>query len=305
MDYALQISNLSKSYNGIEVVSNVNMKVKREEIYGMIGPNGSGKTTIMKMIMNLLKPTGGEIEVLGEKITSSSHTYLKKIGSMIEYPILYEDLTSIENLELHCKYMDIQDNHAVDEALELVSLKTGDKAVKHFSMGMKQRLGIARAIITKPELLILDEPINGLDPSGIKEMRSLLKRMTKEYKCTILISSHILNEIENIADTIGILKDGILIEEVGMDTIHNKNVEYIELVTNDAKKAAYILENELQLSNVKQMDQFTVLIYNSHSHQKEIVAKLISHHLEIEAINKRHNSLENHFLTTTSREEIR
>lgn len=303
MDYALKTNNLSKSYNAIEVVSNVNMKVNRGEIYGMLGPNGSGKTTIMKMIMNLIKPTGGEIEVLGEKITSSSHSYLKGIGSIIEYPILYEDLTSRENLELHCKYMNIQYKNAIDEALELVNLHAGDKAVKYFSMGMKQRLGIARAIITKPELLILDEPINGLDPSGIKEMRSLLKRMSKEYRSTILISSHIINEIENIADTIGILKDGILIEEVGMDTIRNKNFENIELITNDAKKAASILENELQLSNVKIMDDVTIQIYDSHFPQKEIVEKLISHHLEIEAINKKHNSLENHFLTTTNRGE--
>lgn len=205
MTYILKTSQLTKTFKGKEVVSGVNMHVKKGEIYGFLGPNGAGKTTIMKMITNLIKPTSGEIEIFGEKLTDTSFEVLKRMGTIIEYPIFYDNLTAKENLDFHCEYMGYYDKKPIDHAIELVKLHNIDnKKVKEFSLGMKQRLGIARAISTRPELLILDEPINGLDPIGIKELRDLFKLLCREYGITLLVSSHILAEMEQMSDTVEI-----------------------------------------------------------------------------------------------------
>jgi ABC-2 type transport system ATP-binding protein len=297
MDYILRTINLSKNYKDKEVIANVNMNVKKGEIYGFLGPNGAGKTTIMKMVVNLVKPSVGEIEIFGEKLNNESYETLKRIGSIIEYPVFYDKLTGRENLEIHCEYMGYYDKGAIDKALDLVNLKGIDnKPVKDFSLGMKQRLGIARAIITKPELLILDEPINGLDPLGIKEMRDILKMLNKEYNITILISSHILGEIEQVADTIGIINNGSLVKEVSMESIRESNTEYIEIVTKDCTKAAFILENDLNISNFKVIDNVLIRIYDLKLSQKDISKVLILKDIEIEAISRKNNTLEDYFL---------
>ncbi len=292
MTYILKTYNLTKAFDGKEVVSNVNMNIKKGEIYGFLGPNGAGKTTVMKMITNLIKPTCGEIEIFGEKLTDTSYEVLKRFGTIIEYPVFYETLSAKENMDLHCEYMGYHDKKAIDRALELVNLNNiNNKAVKEFSLGMKQRLGIARAIITKPEFLILDEPINGLDPIGIKEIRNLFKMLSREYGVTILISSHILAEIEQIADTIGVINNGRLIEEVSMDSIREKNKEYIELATSECKRASYILENDLNISNFKVMDNNIIRIYDADIPQSRISKTLILKDINIESINKKTSSL--------------
>jgi len=298
MNYILRTTNLLKKYKDKEVITDVNMSIKKGEIYGFLGPNGAGKTTIMKMMLNLIKPNSGEIEIFGEKLNNhKSYETLKRIGSIIEYPVFYDKLTGRENLELHCEYMGYYDKNAIDEAIRIVNLtKIDNKAVKDFSLGMKQRLGIARAIITKPELLILDEPINGLDPIGIKEIRDILKMLNKEYDITILISSHILGEVEQIADTIGIINNGKLIEEVSMESIRENNTEYIEIITKDCIRATYILENDLHISNFKVIDNTLIRIYDLELSQKDISKTLILNEVEIEAINRKNNTLEDHFL---------
>ncbi|HEY8891291.1 MAG TPA: ABC transporter ATP-binding protein [Clostridium sp.] len=297
MNYILRTTNLVKKFKDKEVITNVNMNIKKGEIYVFLGPNGAGKTTIMKMIVNLVKPSSGEIEIFGEKLNYQAYEPLKRIGTIIEYPIFYDKLTGRENLELHCEYMGYYDKSAIDKALDLVNLKDiVKKEVKDFSLGMKQRLGIARAIITRPEFLILDEPINGLDPIGIKEIRNLLKMLSKEYGITILISSHILGEIEQIADTIGIINNGELIEEVTMDSIRQQNTEYIEIITKDCIKAAFILENDLNISNFKIVDNTLIRIYDLKLAQKDISKALILKGVDIEAINKKKSSLEDYFL---------
>ena len=297
MSYILRTRNLFKKYKDKEVITDVNMNIKKGEVYGFLGPNGAGKTTIMKMMLNLVKPNGGEIEVFGEKLNYKSYETLKRIGSIIEYPVFYDKLTGRENLELHCEYMGYYDKSSIDKAIKLLNLTGIDnKAVKDFSLGMKQRLGIARAIITKPELLILDEPINGLDPIGIKEIRNILKMLNKEYEITILLSSHILGEIEQIADTIGIINNGRLIEEVSMESIRENNTEYIEIITKDCIRASYILENDLHISNFKVIDNTLIRIYDLELSQKDISKTLILNEVEIETINRKNNTLEDHFL---------
>uniref|UniRef100_A0A0M0KBV3 Bacitracin ABC transporter ATP-binding protein n=1 Tax=Halalkalibacterium halodurans TaxID=86665 RepID=A0A0M0KBV3_ALKHA len=296
--------NLTKTFQGKEIISNLNLHVNKGEIYGFLGPNGAGKTTVMKMLMNLVKPSAGEIELFGQRLTSQSYEMLKRIGSMIEFPIFYEKLSARENLELHCEYMGYYKPSAIEEALEMVKLQlTGSKAVKDFSLGMKQRLGIARAICTKPELLILDEPINGLDPVGIKEIRQLFQTLCNEYGVTILISSHILSEIEQIADTVGVIRNGMLVAEVALDDIRSQQTEYIELLTYDARKALYVLDNELGLKNVKLMDQSLIRIYDHHLTQNQLSKTLISNDVNIEAIARKNHSLEDYFMNLIEGDE--
>lgn len=298
MTCLLRTNQLTKTFQGKEVVSNVNMNIQKGEIYGFLGPNGAGKTTIMKMITNLVKPTAGEIELFGEKLTDTSYHLLGRMGTIIEYPVFYDKLSARENLELHCDYMGYHNKQAIDEALELVKLtNTGSKAVKDFSLGMKQRLGIARAITTKPELLMLDEPINGLDPVGIKEIRDLFKMLSKEYGITILISSHILGEIEQMADTIGVINHGKLIEEVSMEQIREKNTEYIEFTTNDCKKAAFLLEKHLNVSNMRVIDNQIIRVYDPSVPQSSITKTLVMNDVVIESIHKKNSSLEDYFLS--------
>lgn len=297
MKYILKTTNLTKTFKDKNVVSNVNMNIKKGEIYGFLGPNGAGKTTIMKLITNLVKPTEGEIEIFGEKLTNTSYEVLKRMGTIIEYPVFYDKVTGRDNLELHCEYMGYHNKEAIDKALDLVDLKDiENKAVKDYSLGMKQRLGIARAILTKPELLILDEPINGLDPIGIKDMRNLLRMLNKEYGMTILISSHILSEIEQIADTIAVINNGRLVEEVSMEEIRGEKSEYIEIVTKDCSKAAFVLENNLNITNIRVEENTLIRIYDLRLSQNDISKVLILNDVSIEAINKKNNSLEDHFL---------
>jgi len=297
MTYIVKTNQLTKVYEGKEVVSAVNMNVKKGEIYGFLGPNGAGKTTVMKMLTNLTKPTSGDVEIFGERLTDQSYEILKRMGTIIEYPIFYEKLTARETLELHCEYMGYYNKQEIAHVLNLVKLtNTEEKRVKDFSLGMKQRLGIARAIITKPELLILDEPINGLDPIGIKELRELFKMLCMEYGITIIISSHILGEIEQLADTIGVIKEGRLITEVTMDTINRNQADYIEVIVNDGKKAAFILESKLKMGNFKLMDDNSIRIYDLTVSQKVLTKTLIEHDIEIEEISKKTSTLEDYFL---------
>jgi len=306
MEYIVKTHQLTKTFKGRNVVSDVNMHIRKGEIYGFLGSNGAGKTTVMKMITNLVKPTSGEIELFGEKLTERSYHLLGRMGSIIEYPVFYDKMTAKENLELHCEYMGYHNPKAIGEALEMLKLRNiDDKAVHEFSLGMKQRLGIARAIISKPELLILDEPINGLDPTGIKEMRDLFKILSKEYGITIFISSHMLGEIEQVADTIAVINHGLLVREVSMEQVKGQHTEHIELTTNDSKKAAFVLAQHLDLSNVKVMDESTIRIYDNKIAQSEVTKTLIMHDVAIETITKKSSSLEDYFLTLLNGGEYR
>lgn len=305
MTYIIKTNQLSKTFKGEQVVSNVNMHVKQGEIYGFLGPNGSGKTTTMKMITNLIKPTSGEVELFGEKVTETSFEFLKRMGNIIEYPIFYDNLTARENLYYHCEYMGYYNKKSIDNALELVKLTNIEKKkVKELSLGMKQRLGIARAISTKPEILILDEPINGLDPIGIKELRDLFKILSREYGMTLLISSHILAEMEQMSDTIGMIQNGRLIKEVSMMDINGEQTAYIEVKVLDTKKAMFVLEQHLEIYNFKMIGENTIRIYDPVLTQQELSKKLVMNEVGIESINKKHSSLEEYFLSSMNGEEV-
>lgn len=296
----LQTSRLTKTIDGKDLVKDVNLHVKKGEIYGFLGPNGAGKTTVMKMITNLWKPTGGEVWLFGEKLTPSSYEVLKRMGSIIEFPGFYEHMSGIDNLRLHCEYMGYYAPGAAEEALTLLGLSdAAGKPVKSYSLGMKQRLGIARAILARPELLVLDEPTNGLDPAGMKQLRDLFRMLCSEYGITIMISSHMLSEVESIADTIGVIHHGTMVEEISMKEISERNTAYIELTVDTPKKAAYVLADKLGLEQFKVMDERRIRIYDAQIDTGEIAKALVMQGVEILSIGKKKESLEEYFLKLT------
>ena len=212
-DMVIQTSQLTKKYGDQTTVNQVNLHVKRGRIYGLLGRNGAGKTTIMKMILGLTSATSGSVELFGSTLSGNEKLLYPRIGAMIEAPGFYPNLTGTENLEIFARLRGTASNHAVKHALEIVGLPYQDKKTfGKYSLGMKQRLGIANAILHDPELLILDEPTNGLDPIGISEMRDFMKKLSTQQGKTILISSHILSEISLLADDVGILDHGVLLE---------------------------------------------------------------------------------------------
>lgn len=305
MNYLVETHNLSKQYGQKQVVNNVNMHIKAGSIYGFVGPNGAGKSTILKMFLGLIEPTNGEIRIFDTKVSSENTEILKRIGSIIENPYFYENLTAYENLKMHCEYMGMYDYDRIAAVLEMVGIcDHARKKVKHFSLGMKQRLGIARAIIIRPELLILDEPINALDPEGIKEMRTLFQRINQEWGTTIVISSHILSEVEQIADVIGILKKGKLLTEVSMQTIRANCSEFIELEVSDARKAAYLLEKELGIENIKVINTNQIRIFDFQHSNSEIVELLVRNEIALEKVIRNNQTLEDYFFQLIKEEEV-
>lgn len=224
----IKTNHLVKSFGQNEVIKDCSMCIEEGEIYGFLGANGAGKTTIFKLITGLLVPDSGSIEILGRDMMKNRDLLLSQIGSLIEAPTFYEHLSARKNLEIHLAYMNTS-GFGVEKALQMSGLSdVGEKSVSKFSLGMRQRLGIARAVIHQPKILILDEPINGLDPMGIKAMRELFLSLTKENGMTILISSHILSEIEHIADKIGVIVDGRIVCESDMEQIKSENKGSLE-----------------------------------------------------------------------------
>ena len=229
MENIVEIKELFKTIDKEEILSDINLQIVEGEIYGLLGPNGAGKTTLMKCMLSLLTITSGSIEIFGKDLQEHREEILSQVGSIIETPIFYENCTAKEILEIHAQYMgkNITELDIIN-TLRMIGLKNTTKKVKEFSLGMRQRLGLARAFLTKPRLLILDEPINGLDPVGIQEIRNLLQLLSKEHGITILISSHILSEISQIADKIGVIKNGSMIEQVYMEELMKENIDLEE-----------------------------------------------------------------------------
>ena len=212
---AVEIRNLTKVFDGKEVLRGCNLTVQSGTIYGLLGANGAGKTTMFKLITGLLSPTAGNVKVQGETLSIDKKDFLRKMGILIETPVFYDHLSAKENLEIHLSYME-QSFEKIGQVLEMVGLgDTGKQPVSKFSLGMKQRLAIGRAISHSPQILILDEPINGLDPMGIRQIRNLFLSLAKDGM-TLLISSHILSEIEHIADVVGVLTNGKVMQEVAI-----------------------------------------------------------------------------------------
>lgn len=225
MKNMIETKNLTKTYKAFTAVDHVSLHIKKGSIYGFLGPNGAGKSTTMKMLLGLTAPTDGEFQIDNMTFANDRVQILKKIGSFIESPSFYPNLTGKENLDIIRRILKLPKS-TVDEALELVGLtEFGDRLAKKYSLGMKQRLGLAGALLGRPPILILDEPTNGLDPSGIHEIRNLVKSLPTLYDCTVLISSHMLSEIELMANDIGILNHGRLLFEGSLDELRRNALQ--------------------------------------------------------------------------------
>lgn len=300
MESIIETKNLSKHYKNKKAVDNVNIHVRKGDIYGFLGQNGAGKTTTIKMIMGLIKPTQGEVSLFGEQIRPGQFSHYGRIGSVVEAAGFYPNLTAVENLDIHRRLMGVTNRNYLEEALELTGLtEARNKKIKSFSLGMKQRLGISRALLHKPELLILDEPTNGLDPVGIKEVRKLVLDLSEQRKITVFVSSHILSEIQQIASVIGIIHNGALIEEIDYEMLKRKNRTYIELRVNDDKKAAFLLEKSLGITDYSVIDQGIIRIYEKLNESAAINKLLSENALEIAGITVLNDSLEDYFLALT------
>lgn len=299
-DLVIETKQLTKIYGEQTAVSKVNLHVKKGRIYGLLGRNGAGKTTIMKMILGLASITSGKVDVFGKNVKGREKRVYPRIGAIIETPGFYPNLTGTENLEIFAKLRGTAAPHAVKNALEIVGLPYKDKKLfSKYSLGMKQRLGIANAILHDPELLILDEPTNGLDPIGIAEVRDFIKRLSSEQGKTILISSHILSEIALLADDIGIIDCGVLLEESSMNELKKRNSKYILLQVSDVPKTSLILEREFHTKDYSVQDEHTLRIYDTSLNMGKINKFLVMQNITVTSSGLCDDTLEDYFKKIT------
>lgn len=304
-DLVIETKRLTKIYGEQTAVNAVDLHVKRGRIYGLLGRNGAGKTTIMKMILSLTSITSGEVDVFGKDIKGQEKRVYPRIGAIIETPGFYPNLTGTENLEIFAKLRGTAAPNAVKNALEIVGLPYKDKKLfSKYSLGMKQRLGIANAILHDPELLILDEPTNGLDPIGIAEVRKFIKDLSAMHGKTILISSHILSEISLLADDIGIIDHGVLLEENSMTELEKKNSKYILLQVSDVPQASLILEQEFRVKDYSVQDEQMLRIYDTSLNMAEVNKALVTREVSVISSQLCNYTLEDYFKRITGGEGI-
>lgn len=295
-EVVLKTNNLTKQYNKNVVLDNVNITIKKGDIYGLIGRNGAGKTTLMKIITTLASPTSGTFELFN---TCSENDELfdnkKRVGSLIEYPAFYPNLSAYDNLKYYTIQRGIVDKNQINKVLELVNLTgTGKKKVKTFSLGMKQRLGIALAILNSPDFVILDEPINGLDPIGISELRDTFKKLS-DNGITLLISSHILSELYLLANEFGFLENGKLIKELSKEELDLECSKCLVIKTDDSKKVSVLLEKELNTNNYKVINNEEIRVYDYTDDSDKVSDVLVNNKIKIKRFYESGISLEEYF----------
>ncbi len=251
MDYVLSTENLSKQYKNFKALNRLSMHVEKGAIYGFIGRNGAGKTTLIRLICGLQKPTSGEYTIYGEKYTSPNILKVRRrMGAVVETPSIYQDLTAEDNMRVQYAVLGRPSYDGIKELLELVGLSdTGKKKVKNFSLGMRQRLGIAIALAGDPDFLVLDEPINGLDPQGIIEIRELILKLNREYRITVLISSHILDELSRLATHYGFIDSGRIVKEITAKELDAACRKGMHMVVSDVQALSRALDERLTIKS--------------------------------------------------------
>ncbi|MCA1040189.1 ABC transporter ATP-binding protein [Bacillus infantis] len=292
----LETNGLTKKFGKRSAVENVDLRLGKGEIYGFLGPNGAGKTTTIRMLLGLARPTGGSIQIFGRDLKKEKLQILRKVGSLVEYPSYYGHLTAIENLEALRKILEVPKSR-IDEVLAIVRLsKEAKRPVKGFSLGMKQRLGIAAALLANPELLILDEPTNGLDPSGILEIRELIKSMPAQHGMTILVSSHLLSEIDQMATQVGIISKGSMIFQDSIHVLRQKANSQIAITVNETEKAwRALLSNGIQAEKEREH----LLLDGTDTQVAAAVETLVRHDVSVYRVQEQRKTLEDIFLELT------
>ena len=294
----LQTRNLTKQYGRHRAVDDVNMHIKKGAIYGFIGRNGAGKTTCLKMISGLSTPSYGEIEMFGYK-GKDLQKVRSRVGCLIEAPGLYGNMSAYDNLNIKCKLTGIKKKGYIEELLKTVGLDTvGEKKTKHYSLGMKQRLGIALALVGEPDLLILDEPINGLDPQGIVEVRETIQKLAKERGMTICISSHILEELSKLATDYGIIHNGCLVQELTREELMRRCSERIELTLDNPKQAIPVLD-DMGFNSYQVIDKEHIHIFERLGESASLNMELAKAGIPVKGISITSEELENYFLRLT------
>ena len=303
--FIVETNHLTKQYGTQKSVADLNLHIAQGRIYGLLGRNGAGKTTTMKMLLGLTQPTSGEVFLWGKPLLRHEKELLPRIGSLIETPGFYPNLTATENLNIFATLRGIPNRHAIKDALDLVGLPYKDKKLfSQYSLGMKQRLAIALAVMHDPELLILDEPTNGLDPIGIAEMRSFIRKLCDERGKTILISSHILSEIALLADDIGIIDHGVLLEEESLAVLEQSSRKHIRFAVSDTAQAATILERQFHETAFSIQDDHVLRLYKLDLPVGKIVTAFVKNGLEVSEVYSCEESLEDHFKQVTGGEGI-
>ncbi|WP_169087759.1 ABC transporter ATP-binding protein [Paenibacillus sp. PL91] len=293
-EWVIETKGLSKRYKGRYAVSNLNLKIAKGDIYGFLGPNGAGKTTTIRMLLGLIKPSSGSVHMFGQSLNKDRLSILRRIGSLVEYPSYYGHLNAVDNLEAIRRILGVP-AAKIAEVLDIVGLaKDARRPVKGFSLGMKQRLGIASALLGNPELLILDEPTNGLDPSGILEIRELIKQMPKQHGITVLISSHLLSEVELTAGTVGIIRQGELVFQDTIKNLHQQAQGSMSLVVSEPELAL----NALRQQGVAAVQSGAALLFEQTDDQAiaRIVKSLVERDHAIYRVEEKKKSLEDLFL---------
>ncbi|MDR1453701.1 MAG: ATP-binding cassette domain-containing protein [Candidatus Margulisbacteria bacterium] len=299
--------NLSKAYSSGGVahyaVQNLNVEIGRGQIYGFIGQNGAGKTTLIRMLTGLIQPTEGRLELFGKSGDDALQKMRRKIGCIVETPALYPNLTARENLEVQARLLGLSDEKAIKQALRLAGIAdTGTKKACDFSLGMRQRLALAQAMLAKPELLILDEPVNGLDPKGIIENRELLKRLAFEQNMTILISSHILSELALLATHYGIIDRGRLIKQIGAEELQKECRQCIRLCTPKPKKTFAFLKERFQINELQIISDQEIHIFERLDETMSINMALCKADIPVTSIICAGQDLEGYFMKLTQTE---
>lgn len=297
MENIISVRNLNKRYGKKIVLDNLNMNLKKGAIYGLVGKNGAGKTTLIRMILSLANIDSGEIELFGKIDEKEKLLEHKKIGNIIETPAFYSFFTAKQNLEYYRIQRGIVGEKSIDEVLEMVGLgDVGNKKFKKFSLGMKQRLGLALALLGEPELLILDEPTNGMDPMGIREVREVLLKLNKLNGVTILVSSHILGELSQLADCYGFLKDGKIVEEISEEELNEKCRHHLLIKVDDCKRASIILEQVLKNNSYEILPDGFIKVYRELDNPQRINRALIEGGVDVYSLERVGVNLEDYFI---------
>ena len=296
---AIDARGLSKSYGAVNAVVNVSLQVRRGEIYGFLGRNGAGKTTTIRMLLGLVRPTSGAISILGSALATDREAALSRVGYLVESASAYPNLTVRENLDIQ-KRLTGASASAADEVIGLLGLgEYRERRAGRLSLGNKQRLSLARALVHSPQLLILDEPANGLDPAGIVEIRTLLRGLAEERGVTIFMSSHLLDQVEHLADRVGIVDAGRLVEEIDLGSLRDGGRLGIEIEVDDVSRAERILRDDLGLTGVVRSGEMSLRVTDRSARPAAIARALVGAGIALERLAPVEESLERHFLRLT------
>lgn len=299
-EYVLRTRDISKKYGEAYALENVSIEIKRGQIYGLIGLNGAGKTTFMRAVAGLVSLTGGEVELFEQTSERALQRGRRRIGQSIETPAIYPNMTAEQNLEIQRIIGGVPDKDAVKKTLEVVGLAdTGKKKAKNFSLGMKQRLALAIALITNPEFLILDEPANGLDPKGIIEIRELMRRLTQERGLTLLVSSHLLDELAQVATHYGIIDRGRLIKQLSAEELALETRQHIRIITKDSAKAFALLKENFGVTECQVVSESELWVREQTNRTGEMNTMLVQNGIVVESISVTEQRLEEYFIKLT------